>query len=1370
MMKAWVIRLWVSSILLCLAAAPARSRAQAAASAAQPSQSTPAASSSESAEDAAYDALNTKHFDEAEKDFQAILAKDPANESALAGMGFVRLQQANFLGAISYLEQAKQKDPNDRTVAAALDTARFWSIMGEGQSALAANDLVAAEKNYRAALELRADSPEALAGLGNTLLKAKQPQQAIAPFEKVVAAQPDSVDGWRGLVMAQYQAGHAPEALTADQRIPPAIQAQLKGDPAFVSALASVYKALGRDADAKKVLASAVTPSAPTEVTPAPAKNGDQLQLAAGLSADQPEKAVEAYRQMLGADGTNTAAWKGLIETLHAMGHDDEALATALGMPPASHNEAVLDPTFDVALAGSYRAVDKLDTAQDLLLQAVNQLASQGRSASPEIELQLGDIDIQRGSPQLAFPIYKQVLRDNPNNVDAWAGLFSTLHLTGHDSDVVAQLPTVPSAIRPQLEANSNYVQTMALVHSDLDHPREAIPAVASNQPSVAVQSVSSPTDPEIQNARQLYDRMDDAGLYRQLLSLGNRTDLTDEQRRTVQSIWTDWAVRRANQAATVGNATRSLAILNAASQSFPDNPAVLREVANGYAQTGQPMLAVQIYKGQNMSAVSSADYQAAVSSALATDDNKDAEVWLRFALAKYPVDPQILLLGARFEQVRGDAPRAMQYYRESLKAMPPPSADAKGAVPAPPAGLPSGSPVRALAVLLAPGNVDAIPANTPAVVPAPAPTSPATAALAPPSSTPHPDNGATLTAAVPAASEDGYRPFVPYIAPPSPTPPVAAVRSGVPVQVQLGNSAKPPVQAQTEKTDVLPTARYAPNNRKAPVLKDPNMAAAQAARIRREQAEVAAAQIAQPSTRPPGDGRDMPDSSTQQYPQPRTPPTVASGRTVSPAPAVQVVTPPAPPPAESKPATPQAVPPEIASPPPANPQANAPVAVQPYVPQAYPTAPPPTDAELAAHNLPPLGGNFEAKAPITATPRQQAQTALASLEGLYSGWLGPTGIGRFRAGTPGLDRLYDVETPVELSGVIGRAARLTAVARPVFLNSGVLNGSGSATLPYLGTLPTNTATPPAQQSVNSVGGELQLVARAAGLAVGYTPYSFLVHNVTGRASWRPLGGHLLLFGERDSVKDTQLSYAGLRDPGVSTTTGPIWGGVIATTGGARIDFDSNGSGFYISGDGGVLTGRHVLDNSRVGGSAGAYFRVGNWPGRGSLTLGGTFAGMHYAQNEAGMSYGQGGYFSPRYYFLAAAPVTFKGSSGSNFHYSAMAALGVQTFQQDQAAFYPLDAVLQNKFAPCVGTPSYACGQYPQIATTAFNYSVDAEASYRFADHWFGGGFVVANNSENFNAVSAGFFLRYAFRSQTYSEGRPTGLFPMQGLRPLQIP
>ena len=48
--------------------------------------------------------------------------------------------------------------------------------------------------------------------------------------------------------------------------------------------------------------------------------------------------------------------------------------------------------------------------------------------------------------------------------------------------------------------------------------------------------------------------------------------------------------------------------------------------------------------------------------------------------------------------------------------------------------------------------------------------------------------------------------------------------------------------------------------------------------------------------------------------------------------------------------------------------------------------------------------------------------------------------------------------------------------------------------------------------------------------------------------------------------------------------------------------------------------------------------------------------------------------------------------------------------------------------------------------------------------------FVRSTNRNNYEDVAAGFFLRFSFRHQTTAEGRPTGLFVTDGLRPLQIP
>jgi hypothetical protein len=179
------------------------------------------------------------------------------------------------------------------------------------------------------------------------------------------------------------------------------------------------------------------------------------------------------------------------------------------------------------------------------------------------------------------------------------------------------------------------------------------------------------------------------------------------------------------------------------------------------------------------------------------------------------------------------------------------------------------------------------------------------------------------------------------------------------------------------------------------------------------------------------------------------------------------------------------------------------------------------------------------------------------------------------------------------------------------------------------------------------------------------------------------------------------------------------------------------------------------------------------------LNIGASLFGMHYAQNELGLSYGLGGYFSPDAFFLASVPVTFIGRYGNNFHYTIAGSLGVQTFQEDNQLFFPLDRGLQSSYAstangglPCTSaqTAAHTCAQYPFTSNTGGNYGINAEGAYKIADHWYAGGFFSANNTNNYNTVTGGFFVRYLFRPQHGTEDYPTGIFPVEGFRPLRVP
>jgi hypothetical protein len=272
----------------------------------------------------------------------------------------------------------------------------------------------------------------------------------------------------------------------------------------------------------------------------------------------------------------------------------------------------------------------------------------------------------------------------------------------------------------------------------------------------------------------------------------------------------------------------------------------------------------------------------------------------------------------------------------------------------------------------------------------------------------------------------------------------------------------------------------------------------------------------------------------------------------------------------------------------------------------------------------------------------------------------------------------------------LGYNARLTIVAKPVFLDSGQADGnsvitvqeattSGTSLVQIPQPLGTDTTTNgpaistgggiPPQQNAAGIGGELQLSFPHLSIAGGVTPYGFLVNTFTGRFQWKPGNGPFTFNFIRDSIKDTQLSYAGLRDPGSSSLSFPgnIWGGVISNQGGVQYSRGDAESGFYLGLGGQYLTGYKVENNIRIDGSGGAYWRLLTKPEYGNLSIGANFFGMHYSHNESAFTYGMGGYFSPQAYFLANVPFTWVGHSGTRWHYNILGSLGVQAFQLDRS-------------------------------------------------------------------------------------------------------
>jgi tetratricopeptide (TPR) repeat protein len=377
---------------------------------------------------------------------------------------------------------------------------------------------------------------------------------------------------------------------------------------------------------------------------------------------------------------------------------------------------------------------------------------------------------------------------------------------------------------------------------------------------------------------------------------------------------------------------------------------------------------------------------------------------------------------------------------------------------------------------------------------------------------------------------------------------------------------------------------------------------------------------------------------------------------------------------------------------------------------------------------------------PKLDSTQQQASTELAELESRYSPWLATGASVREHSGTLGFDHLLEYDAEIEGSSVLAGSARFTVMSRPVQLQSGTPDPASNYRFG------TGSTAPTVPQFASGLGLEAQFATRSVQASIGTSPSSFLVPNAVGTLSIRPAQGPFTLRLYRNNVKDTMLSYAGMKDP----ATGQIWGGVVATGAALELNRGAAESGFYATIAGEKLTGRNVADNTRFFGNAGAYWQAytNAW---GTLKLGANITAMHYALNERFFTFGQGGYFSPTGFLTINAPITWESHPMYGTYYTMTGSLGAQNIQQGQAR--PGSLVIGDGIE----------------ASTGASYDLHGRVVRRLTEHWNIEAFLDMNNARQYTDRAAGFSVRYLKFPQP-AELPPTGFLGQAPIRPLQQP
>lgn len=130
----------------------------------------------------AYDALQAGRFDDAQRDYEAVLRSDAKNTDALLGLATIASQQGKNERALAYYQLALESDPNDATAQAGVVNAKGQANPG------------ASESRLKTALSAQPESSALHFALGNLYARQNRWSEAQQAYFRAYAIEPDNAD------------------------------------------------------------------------------------------------------------------------------------------------------------------------------------------------------------------------------------------------------------------------------------------------------------------------------------------------------------------------------------------------------------------------------------------------------------------------------------------------------------------------------------------------------------------------------------------------------------------------------------------------------------------------------------------------------------------------------------------------------------------------------------------------------------------------------------------------------------------------------------------------------------------------------------------------------------------------------------------------------------------------------------------------------------------------------------------------------------------------------------------------------------------------------------------------------------------------
>ena len=246
-------------------------------------------------------------------------------------------------------------------------------------------------------------------------------------------------------------------------------------------------------------------------------------------------------------------------------------------------------------------------------------------------------------------------------------------------------------------------------------------------------------------------------------------------------------------------------------------------------------------------------------------------------------------------------------------------------------------------------------------------------------------------------------------------------------------------------------------------------------------------------------------------------------------------------------------------------------------------------------------------------------------------------------------------------------------------------------------------------------------------IGVGF-PVSNLVGGISKSGEWERYNYNVGL--SRRPLTGSLLSYAGTTDP----ASGEVWGGVVATGINARVSTDVGPYSVSTSAGYALLSGRNVMDNTRLQWRAAVDRDVLRSSSQ-VVNLGLSLSLLRHARDVSEFTWGHGGYYSPGNSVSLTLPLQWSGREGL-FSWQVRGALSASSSSSDAMDRFPTQSSLQ----AAAGNPVYASS-----SSSGFGRSFNGVVEYQATQHLAIGARFQRDLSEDYAPLNLLLYARYLF-------------------------